>query len=125
MRKIEASINDLPWTDERKEAIKKLDDEFFQLVRNSIIKTPGVAGLYTRGIIGLKEMFSAKKRYRKAITINADADHMNLGIAIKIRAGNNLREVGSQVQQTVKNELSGLLDKTIETIDVKVEAIIA
>ncbi len=78
----------------------------------------GVSGIVTKFGSALKRWFS--NNYYDGVKITYNKNAMHIDVYINVYFGYNVTEVAFRVQENIKNSLSGMIDVTIDKINVHV-----
>ncbi|MFC1667849.1 Asp23/Gls24 family envelope stress response protein [Chlamydiota bacterium] len=116
------SSKELPWNND---FVSIHDDVFYDSLKKAMMKTPGVYGLYTKNIIGLRELFSKKKRVKQAIIIDDRHNMIHVVVKITIRLGLTIKAISLELQQTIKNQITVLTGCDVSSITVIVEGVVS
>jgi len=98
-----------------------ISDDVFTLIAN--IATGKVEGVYGMHVGALSNIFS-RNNYSKGVKIEKTDDDITLDIYIDVKYGYNVTKVATEVQESVKNEIEGMTDLIVNSVNVHVEDII-
>lgn len=98
-----------------------ISDDVFTLIAN--IATSKVEGVYGMHVGALSNIFS-RNNYSKGVKIEKTDDDIILDIYIDVKYGYNVTKVAIEVQESVKNEIEGMTDLQVKSVNIHVEDII-
>lgn len=88
----------------------------------AVSKIEGVAKMATGFTEGLKAI-SGKKSMSKGIKVETEEDRVKIEINIIIKYGYNIKEVGENIQEKVKEEVENMTGNKVEKIIVNVQGV--
>ena len=88
----------------------------------AVAKVDGVAKMAGGFTEGLKAI-SGKKQMSRGIKVESDGDNVKIEINIIVRYGVNIREVGKNIQDIVKEEVENMTGNKVERVVVNVQGV--
>ena len=88
----------------------------------AVAKVDGVAKMAGGFTEGLKAI-SGKKQMSRGIKVESDGDNVKIEINIIVKYGVNIREVGKNIQEKVKEEVENMTGNKVERVVVNVQGV--
>ncbi len=88
----------------------------------AVAKVDGVAKMAGGFTEGLKAI-SGKKQMSRGIKVESDGDNVKIEINIIVKYGVNIREVGKNIQDRVKEEVENMTGNKVERVVVNVQGV--
>ncbi len=88
----------------------------------AVAKVDGVAKMAGGFTEGLKAI-SGKKQMSRGIKVESDGDNVKIEINIIVKYGVNIREVGKNIQDIVKEEVENMTGNKVERVVVNVQGV--